>query len=159
MDNRVFKIYKANKKNTGSAAQFSLGIDKETGIARCVFLQMASQTNQKDANGNATFNWKENRDVFKLGEIDIAEILTVLEGRKAGIGRERDDGTFSGLYHENQHGNSSLYLCKGTQSGYFMDLVLNKNGSKRQYKISITNAEGRLLSVLLRRAIEAVYGW
>ena len=144
------KIFKPNKNNNGAATQFAWSPDK-----RCIFIESAPQLQDKDSSGNALFDWKNNKIIFKLGPPDIAEMLCVLDGIKNSVGYAD-----KGLFHENTKGNAVLKFQKAEKSGYYFGISVKKDGSEPvAIKHSITDSEGMILQILLRRAIEIVYDW
>lgn len=151
----AYKIYKPKKDGTGTASQFSFAKDKG-----CLFLEMASQLPTKDENDNATFNW-EDKIIFKLGVVDIAELLLVLHGIKNGSGPiEKGSETYRGLFHSNEKGNSILKFEKGKYEGFYLGLNVKKGESSPvALKHSVTSSEGMILRILLEKAIELIYDW
>lgn len=148
-----FVIYRATNDGKGAASQWSLGSQKD-----CVFLEMSNQKG-KDANGNALFDWK-NKLRFKLGTVDIGEILAVLIGLKDGIGPfDTSAQKFKGLYHQNQAGNAILYLGRDKNGRLQIYLSIKRGNEKNVAKHSISEGESCILSTLLRRAIEVMYRW
>lgn len=148
-----FSLYRANKKGDGTACQFNVRPDIES-----VFLQMASQTNKMTDSGHATFDWEESKAIFKMGISDISEVLCVLEGRKQKVGAQ--DGKYAGsLFHQNSDGNSSLAFEKSDKGGFYMSLSIKKGSDLKRYGQYLSEAEGKCLSVLLRKSIEAIYYW
>ncbi|KKM05111.1 hypothetical protein LCGC14_1757380 [marine sediment metagenome] len=149
---KSFAVYRARKSNDGVAAQFDFNPQ-----SKLLFLEMAAQTNKQDTKGNALFDWKS-KIAFKLGTVDIGEILCVLIGKQAGVGRF-DDGRHKGLYHENEKGNAVLYFEKGKHGGYYIKLSIRRGEDKIQLSQTLTNGEGIILPTLLRCVVEAKYDW
>ena len=148
-----YRIYRARKTNDGVASQFDFNPD-----SKFLFLEMAKQTDQHDDKGNALFDWK-NKISFKLGVNDIGEILCVLSGKKTGLGTLKD-GKYQGLYHKNESGDAILYFDKSEHNkAYYMKLSVRRSGEKKQLSQLISDAEGIILSILLRCIIEAKYDW
>ena len=146
---KAYKIFKPNKTNNGAASQFSWAQDK-----KCMFLEAASQLPTKDQEGNSTFDWK-NKLSFKLGEVDIAQILCVLRGIKDSVGYGD-----KGLFHSFGNNNAVLRFQKGDKGGYYLGISVKKEGSEPVgVKHALTDSEGVLLEILLSRAIELVYDW
>ncbi|KKL97904.1 hypothetical protein LCGC14_1829800, partial [marine sediment metagenome] len=110
---KSFAVYRARKNNGGVAAQFDFNPQ-----SKLLFLEMAAQTGKQDKNNNALFDWP-NKIAFKLGIVDIGELLCVLIGKQTGVGRF-DDGRYRGLYHENENGNSMLFFEVGKNGGFYM---------------------------------------
>jgi len=150
---QAYRIYKARKTADGVASQFDFNIK-----TKLLFLEMASQSQDKDDQGNALFNWKD-KISFKLGISDIGEILCVLVGKQSGVGSMRD-AKYKGLYHQSSGGDSVLYFEKGNNGGYYMKLSVRRDGKdRRQLEQLLTNSEGIILSTLLRNVVEAKYEW
>ena len=149
---KSFAVYRARKSNDGVAAQFDFNPQ-----SKLLFLEMAAQTNKQDTKGNALFDW-QHKIAFKLGTVDIGEILCVLIGKQAGVGRF-DDGRHKGLYHENEKGNAVLYFEKGKHGGYYIKLSIRRGEDKIQLSQTLTNGEGIILATLLRCVVEAKYDW
>jgi len=144
------KIYKPNKTNNGAASQFCWSHEK-----RCIFIESAPQMPDRDGEGNSLFDWKNNKIIFKLGPPDIAEILCVLDGIKSSVGYAD-----KGLFHSSGNNNAVLKFQKADKSGYYFGISVKKEGSEPvAIKHSITDGEGMILQILLRRAIEIVYDW
>jgi len=146
---KAYKIYKPKKDGTGSASQFSWSEDK-----RCIFLEMSAQLSEKDSDGNSTFDWK-NKLSFKLGDVDMAQILCVLRGIKNNVGY---DG--KGIFHSFNNNNAILKFQKGDKSGYYLGISVKKEGLEPvAIKHSVTDEEGIILNILLSKAIELIYDW
>lgn len=147
-------MYRVKNDNTGVAAQFQFSSEK-----RCVFLEMARQTKEKDKNGFATFDWA-NKIIFKLGAVDLGEILSVLGNRKDGAGQPITGGGFKGLFHSNSDGNSILKFEKGKSFGYYMDLSVKKNDANAiKMNLTIGDSECEIMRVVFEDAIRAIYCW
>lgn len=149
---KSFSIYRARRSNDGVASQFDFNPK-----TKLLFLEMATQTGKQDEKGNALFDWK-NKIAFKLGTVDIGEILCVLIGKQVGVGR-LDGDRHKGLYHENEKGNAVLSFEKSKHSGYYMKLSIKRGEEKIQLSQTLTNGEGIVLSTLFRCVIEAKYEW
>ena len=148
-----FSLYKARKDGKGVASQFKLNAHK-----KAVFLEMAQQTGEMDANRNAKFDWG-NKICFKLGIADIGEILAVLHNMKDGVGPTKN-GSHSGLYHQNDEGNAVLNLRRNKEmEGFYFGLSTKRGEAQRKMGHPISYGEGIALSVLLRQAIEIIYRW
>jgi len=146
-------LYKPNSAGNGAASQFSIGSKKD-----CVFLEMANQ-NGKDDKGNANFVW-DKKIVFKLGIVDIGELLAVLVGFKKGVGPLDDSKKrHKGLYHSNNKGNTILYFGKDDQNKLRIYLSSKSGSDQTIIKHSISDGEACVLSTLLRHAIEIIHHW
>lgn len=151
-----YRIYKAKKAGGGCASCWSFALDKES-----VFLEMAPQTGPMRNGEHPTFAWKEEKLSLKLGLADIGELIAVLERRQKGIGFQQQDGSHKGLFHQNAKGNAALRFDENTQaSGWYMKCSVQKNGDKPvQLAHAVSPAEGAVLLVLLRLAVERLQGW
>ena len=148
------EIYRVKNDCTGTAAQFQFSAEK-----KCIFLEMARQTKEKDKNGFATFDWA-NKIVFKLGAIDIGEILCVLNGKKFGTGQHQGDNVYKGLFHSNNDGNSILKFERGKTSGYYLDLSVKKNDSNPiRMSLNIGDSESEIMRLVFEDAIKSIYCW
>lgn len=148
-----FVLYKARVDGNGAASQWNLGSDKE-----CVFLEMANQKG-KDDNGNARFDW-DNKIRFKLGDVDIGEILAVLVGVQSAVGPfDQSSGKHKGLFHSNQNGNAILYFGKDDNGRFRIYLSVKRGEVKTVVQHTLSKGEACFLSTLLRRAIEVIYRW
>ncbi|MFH0922862.1 MAG: hypothetical protein V1811_02270, partial [Candidatus Micrarchaeota archaeon] len=144
-----FAVYKANKMLNGSAFQLDFNKEKKS-----VFLEMSKQLAEQK------FDW-ENKLVFKLGEMDIAKVLLVLEGKKPGVDIYHDPSKA----RENEGApsasarNNTLNVSKGTY-GFFFKLSQQKlDGSVVSISCNVSEEEALLTGILLRKAIESSYGW
>jgi hypothetical protein len=150
-----FAVYKANKMLNGSAFQLDFNKEKKS-----VFLEMSKQLAEQK------FDW-ENKLAFKLGEMDIAKVLLVLEGKKPGVdiyhdpskAREANASPNAPDAPSAQARNNTLNVSKGTY-GFFFKLSQQKlDGSVVSISCNVSEEEALLASILLRKAIESSYGW
>lgn len=148
-----FILYKAKKDGNGAASQFSLSSKKD-----CVFLEMTNQVG-KDDKDNAKFDW-DNKIRFKLGSVDIGEILAVLAGVQQAVGPfDSSANRHKGLFHTNPNGNAILRFGKDKNDRFGVYLSVKRDGDQTVVTHSITNGEACVLGTLLRRAIEVMYHW
>jgi len=139
-----FSVYKANKMLNGSALQLDFNKEKKS-----VFLEMSKQLAEQK------FDW-ENKLVFKLGEMDIAKILLVLEGKRPGVDIFHDP---SKAKEGSEARNNTLNVSKGNY-GFFFKLSQQKlDGSVVSVSCNFSEEEALLAGILLRKAIETMYGW
>src|SRR5690606_2561671 len=77
---------------------------KEYKVRDVLIFWVITQQTGTDSNDNATFGWNDDNKkvIFKLGEVDIGEILAVLNGVKTQVGSDK------GLFHQNDKGNTSF---------------------------------------------------
>jgi hypothetical protein len=146
---RNLSIYKANQKNTGSAAQFSISSSRD-----CMFLECAKQIAPMDS--ERPYDW-DNKVCVKLGLPDISKFLAYLQEHKPSYPLK--------LYHETPGGgNKSIefkYQEYKERPGYFMSVAAQKGKGEELTKLSIPVGmdEAALLLVALRRGVEIILGW
>src|SRR6187402_2909445 len=99
---KEFRIYRANKSNTGTATSWQLSYKSEEKYDKYIPFLMAANQTGTDANGNAQFDW-DNKITIKLGENDLGEIMSVLERRKNEVGFNG-----KGLYHQSPNGGNKV---------------------------------------------------
>lgn len=150
---KSFRIYRANKTNTGTASEWQLAYKpNEKFDKNILFLVVAKQTGV-DANDNATFGWKEDSKItVKLEATDIGELLSVLERRKNN----------AKLYHESPAGgNKGIALSKNdNEDGYYLKVSYQDKEKKlTAYQQVLSIGDAAVLAVLLRRAIEVIFDW
>ncbi len=152
---RQFRIYKPNKGSTGAASKWELSFKPDQKYNQFLFfLELAKQKGETDENGNSQFDW-DNAISVKLGDNDLGEIIAVLEGRKTSV------GTKGSLFHQTPGGGNKVVGLEASENGFNLSASAqdaDKNSSGRVYH-SITHGEAALLLVLLRRAVETIYGW
>jgi len=126
------RFYRPNKNKNGNAIALEL---REKEIKKGektykewqLFIVGAQQTGE-DANGNASFGWKDKDKcvTLKLGDADVGEMLAVTNRRKDFVGRDASKG----LFHQNAQGNSSLQLAKNDNGEGYKLRVSSKRGDK-----------------------------
>jgi len=148
-------MYKPRRSCDGCASQWSISSKKD-----CVFLEMAKQCG-KTEDGNAKFDW-DKKISFKLGDSDIGEILSVLNGMKPAVGPfDSQKGKHKGLFHSNQNGNSVLYFGKDDQGVLRIHLSVKRSDQPNICVAShnITIGESCILKTILERAVVVCYNW
>lgn len=156
-----WRIYKPNKTNNGAASQWQLSEKKDEKYDKWMFfLTVTKQTGVSD--GNASFGWEQAGSVInmKLGEVDLGELLTVLNGLSGAAGK---DG--KGLFHKTPKGNTVLQFSKLEKDGNFYGYGLriskkltdDKEATMIQHMISL--AEGEILRVILAEALKKILGY
>lgn len=150
-----FRIYRLNKNNNGAAIAFQLSYKKDNEFDKYqAFLIGANQLGEADKNGNAQFNWKDGAITVKLGENDLGELLSVLEGRKDAV------GTNGSLFHQTPSGGSKVINFSHGEKGYTLSISSkDKEGQVKKVFINLSDGEASLLSVLLKRSVEKMFGW
>jgi hypothetical protein len=154
MKPKELRIYKPTKDGKGIASAWQLAFKPDRKYDPFLFfLTMAVQT-QSD-NENARFDW-DNAIVVKLGENDLGEMISVLERRKTNLGTDKGI-----LYHQSPDGGNKIIRLDSDDRGYLLsvsvqDAAKNKKGP---FKHTLTHGEASTLLILLKRAIEVIYGW
>lgn len=152
---KEFRLYRPNKKNNGTAFAAQLSFKKENKFNPwMLFFVMAPQTGFDD-NNNASFDWNDKSITVKMGDNDIGEFISVLEGRKLEV------GTKGSLFHETPGGGNKIISFKRNEA---KDYALNisyktKDGELIKYYQTISKGEASVLLTLLRSAITKIYGW
>ncbi len=156
-----FILYKPRQNGEGGAIQLQLSYKKDNEREPwMVFLEAAKQSGKNDK-GNDTFDW-DNKIVVKLGENDLGEMISVLEGRKDAVGGER--GT---LFHNTPGGGNKVIGFQaaidndGNRTGYYLNISAQSADKKTSSKVGIVihHHEASLFLVLLKRAVERSYCW
>lgn len=136
-----FNIYKANNKQTGSAAQFQIGSKND-----CVFLELANQVRPKD--DAKPYDW-EKKLIVKLGTTDIGKMIHFLSSSDAMLE----------LFHKNEKGNKVVKIS-AQDNGFYMK-VSSKEGDASPVTISVPISwdEATLLRLALEKAFLSILGW
>jgi hypothetical protein len=135
---RSIAFYHQNNKGTGTALRLEPKVNRDdTDRYNCFFLEMAAQktTARREAGGvtPATFDWS-NKITVKLNFMDIAEMLTVLEGRTLRVGGDRN-----GLFHASGGGNTLIAFQRNLEHNtFFLALSCKRNKEAVPYKLGIT---------------------
>lgn len=134
---RAIAFYHPNSKGTGSAMRLEPRINRDDRDRyNCFFMELAGQKTAANLKGGAgvpaTFDWA-NKITVKLGFLDVAEILTVLEGRSDNAG-----GSRNGLYHAAGNGNTLISFQANREQRIYHLSVSKKNGSETPRKLGIT---------------------
>ena len=150
-------IYKANKKKTGSVAQFKMGSKND-----CMFLEMAKQV--RDMDDSAPYDWKNTKICVKLGTTDISKILAYF-GPQLLYYRQIPEPLK--LFHKTAAGSKTIELkwqereYKGKKTHSYYLSVSSKQGSQDPQRIGVPISldEVELLKVGFTRALEIILGW
>ena len=136
------KKYIIYKKS--AAFQFQLGFGKRGGA---VFLEAAS------AKAERLYDW-ENKIVFALSPKDIGMLLVGFKQGKAKIFHD------PGAQTESQ-GNivKTLFLQSASPGTWFLTLTEKQGEAEKQFKVSVTSDEARVLSELLAYSLPQLLGW
>ncbi len=162
----TLSIFRATKTKNGYASRFQLSrkADGKTSL----FLEVAEQIDQDDANGNANYAWRGGKNsekgvsvTLKLGNADIGELLAVLRGVKNIAGTET--GKYQGIFHSNATGNSTLnfkvYEKDGKVTSYLLDATNKKNDKVTKCNHTVSFGEAELLRVFLERSLVEMNKW
>lgn len=142
-------FWKPTKDNKGSAAFFEADTDKQS-----VFLSMTPQAGGDE--NDRKFD-RDRRIVMSLGLSDLGAIITLLNGRVPGLGNKGDNG-WTGLYHKNQTGFSSLSMVeKEKGDGYWMSLTVDKGGNKSKLGLGLTLGEAEQLLMFIRTILPYLF--
>lgn len=141
---KKLSLYKPNKRLSGSAVQLDFNKEKQS-----VFLEAAMQVEEQK------FNWNE-KIIFKLNDVDLAKMLTVMEGKAKGIELFHDP---TKARAETEKKNATLSFFKGDY-GYFLKVTTQGfDGSLKSVGISISEEEAVMLRIAFQKAIEEIVGW
>lgn len=149
-----YRIYRANKNNNGFSSEWQLSYKKDNKFDKyLMFLTVAPQTGT-DEKGNAQFDWKEKAIVMKLGNNDIAELIAVLSCMQPQLGTK-------GLFHQTPGGGNKTLAITKTDNGFSLRISAQDKDKKvtGPYSHGISHGEASILLVLLRRAVEQIFGW
>jgi len=164
---KSYAIFRTNRENKGTATQWELSY-KQTQNKKgenvdnwFMFLEGATQKGV-DENGNARYDW-EKKITVKLGENDIGEILSVLNGIKDSAGYK------GSMYHQTPGGgNKSITFAINQQEGKdynptqgYKLRIAAQDASKNLTQVQqlISPAEAEILKALLQRALVRMFGW
>lgn len=135
-----FQLWKPKKDGKGAAAIFSYSPDKNA-IFVTMMPQKAGDDNSRSFDNEARIN-------VKLGLNDVGEILRVLTGKAEGLGTKKDK-YWSGLYHQNANGNSSINLSRGDY-GLIFRISVSRGDDNKAYNVGVTEGEANILEMFLR---------
>lgn len=151
---RELRFYRPNKSGNGAAIALQLSYKKDNEFDKYqLFLIGANQLKDNDSNGNAQFDWKSPITV-KLGENDLGEILSVLEGRKDFVGPK------GSLFHQTPGGGSKVVGFSMSENGYSLSLsAQDKDKNIKKVFMNLSHAEASVMCVLIKRGIEKMFMW
>lgn len=148
-----YRIYKPNKNGNGVASKWQLSFKPEKKYDQFELFLVTSSQSGEDEKGNQRFDW-ESGIIVKIGEADLGEIISVLEGRKDSLG-------FKGmLFHETPGGGNKVIKLDSTEKGYTLSVSAqdSEKNKKNHYQV-ISPGEAAILLVLLRAAVVRIYNW
>jgi hypothetical protein len=150
-------IYKANKRKSGSVAQFKMGSKND-----CMFLELAKQV--RDMDDSKPYDWENTKIIVKLGITDITKMLAYFSPQ---LMYYRTPPAPLKLFHKTKTGSKTIelkwqsneYQGKTTYSYYLS--VSSKQGSTDPMRIAcpISLDEVELLKVGFTRALEIILAW
>jgi len=152
---RSISFYHPNSKGTGSALRIEPRFNRDDNDRyNCFFIELAPQKTTFTRNNGklspATFDWSRKITV-KLGFLDIAELLTVLEGRAPNVGGERN-----GLYHANGSSNTLITFQRyQDRNAYYLGVSCKrgKDNEPQKVGISLSDVEATGLRSLLQTGL------
>jgi hypothetical protein len=152
---REFRIYKPKTTGDGAASAWQLSFKKDNKYNPWMFFLVTAKQDGADENGNAKFNWKEGALTVKLGDADLGEIISLLEGRKDKL------GTNGSLFHQTPSGGNKVVKMEASDYGFNLSVSAQDENKNRLGPVyhTITHGEASLLLVLLKKAVERIYGW
>jgi len=141
-----FRVYKANKANTGSALQIDLNVEREA-----VFLEVAKQVAEQ------RFDW-QNKLTIKLSTTDIGKILSLLHGKTQGVKLFHDPG--KGQYESSKEMKNNVLEMAKSPYGYSVKVSQQSSaGELSSIGITVAEDEAIIMRMLLEKAIEKIYNW
>lgn len=149
-------IYKANKRESGSVAQFEMSRNND-----CMFLEMAKQHAPMDS--SKPYDW-DNKIIVKLGHTDICKILAFFSPQMMYYSRPPEPLK---LFHQNDKGSKGIELkwqereWQGKKTYSYYLTVSSKVGDADPLKISVPIGldEVEYLKVGFAKALELILGW
>lgn len=140
----VFAAPKPKKDGTGTTIQFSMDIE-----AGFVFMTLAKQ-NSDTSIENARFDY-ENKLVFKISTVELAEFIRVFSGITDSINGEK------GLFHNFKNVKSTIKCNKNDPKygGFFVKAFKGDVGIGAK----LTDAEAVVLKTIFEKAISTIYKW
>lgn len=151
---REFRIYKPKQSGDGSATAWQLSFKEQNKYNPWMLFLVAAKQTGMDEKGNAKFDW-DNSLTVKLGDADIGELISVLEGRKDKVGSN------GSLFHQTPGGGNKVVKFESSDYGFNVAVSAQDEQKNKLGPIyhSITHGEAALLLTLLRRAVEIIYEW
>lgn len=141
-----FRLYKANKTNTGGAFRLDLNPER-----KAVFLEAAGQMNER------RFDW-ENKITMKLSVDDLGRLIALFQGKVNSIRLFHEPG--KGEYESSKETKNTVLELVRSDRGYLLKLSqqsMDNIVSSVQVPISIH--EGEIVRVLLEKAIIRIHKW
>jgi len=142
-------IYKANKNNNGSVAQFKLGSEKD-----CMFMELAKQV--RPMRDSRPYDWENTKITVKLGDTDIGKLLALFNGNLPLASDPKKEDLM--LFHKNAKGNKIIKLKKQDR-GYYMKVSVKEGDKNDSISLPISWDEAELISIGLRKGYEIILGW
>ena len=138
-------IYKPNRKNTGSCAQFKLGSEKT-----CMFLEVANQV------GHQSFDWSKKINV-KLGESDIGKMLSLFNCVLP-LQQDKNKPDLE-IFHKTPGGGNKTIKFKVQDNGYYMKVSHQSGRELTSVALPIGWDEAELIKIALTKGYEIILGW
>lgn len=132
-----------NKENKGAGIVFEYDTDK-----RGLYATMMPQVGDKKFDN-------QKKIIAKFGDTDIAEFLVVLEGMRSGVGQQKEDGKFKGLYHSNASGSTSIYF-EYADERFRLSISVKRGDSKvaTTYNIQLSMVESIIFKRFLYKVLD-----
>jgi hypothetical protein len=113
-------------------------------------LEMCPATGKFDDRGNPTYNWKDDKIVFKCSDKDLADIyLALVHNAEKTIVHDPNAGTGEAKKIK------KLKLSPGKTSGIFIEISFED----QKVSVPLDDNEIMRLRILLPTAIQSMYGW
>lgn len=154
--NPKYYIYKPAKGNPerGTASTWEANLDKHT-----FWLTVAKQSDKLSDKGNPTFDW-DGAQKMRLDLPDLADLLTVLIGKKSYLGSPLDNKG-SGLFHQVKNGNTILkmyaYNSDRISDALILEFSCKKNGVLFRATQVVTLQEQQILKVICENMVWDLY--
>lgn len=140
-------FWKPRQNGDGAGAVFDFNNEQQN-----LYLSFIPQKGEKNFDYQSRIN-------AKLNQSDLGEMLVVLRGRRAGMGKEQD-GKFSGLFHRSGNGkdNSVIQLTQiENRPGYYFGLSVSRDGNQTRYTIGLSEGESEQMRVFLESVLTEMF--
>lgn len=156
--NPSYKIYKPNVKDSSKGSATSWEFNPTT---KNFFLTIAKQADEKDQNGNAVFQWKDNSETIKLDLEELSEISLVFSNKKGFLGNgDGQTNKGKGLFHQTKDGNTIIKIYQIEQSGDGINFGLEISSKKSSGQFwsgqRITPAEAGVIKNMIQKVISDI---
>lgn len=142
-------VYKANKNNNGSVAQFKLAREHD-----CMFLELAKQV--RPMTDPRPYDWENTKITVKLGESDIGKMLALFNGTVAPNPDPKKEDLM--LYHQNEKGNKIIKF-KMQDRGCYLKVSMKQGDRSEAIAIPLGWEDVELLKIALAMGYSKMLGW